>query len=171
MYKAAGQVNAQLPVFATSSWQMETAMRRSGAVLMLRRDQVRGKVAYLEDHEERRAPRRAAVFSGNRPARGPAHADQWRPLLAAWLSTRSAAISPAACEVAGIDGLRLHDLRHEATSRFFERGFNDDGSREYHWSQNPRRCSKRYTHLSPQDRALKNSVRDKLKILCLARII
>jgi integrase len=25
---------------------------------------------------------------------------------------------------AGIDGLRLHDLRHEATSRFFERGLN-----------------------------------------------
>lgn len=28
------------------------------------------------------------------------------------------------CKRAGIDDLRFHDLRHEATSRFFERGFN-----------------------------------------------
>lgn len=28
------------------------------------------------------------------------------------------------CKRAGIEGLRLHDLRHEATSRFFEMGFN-----------------------------------------------
>ncbi|RML91184.1 Site-specific recombinase, phage integrase family, partial [Pseudomonas syringae pv. maculicola] len=30
---------------------------------------------------------------------------------------------PLACEKANIQGLRLHDLRHEATSRLFERGF------------------------------------------------
>lgn len=29
-----------------------------------------------------------------------------------------------ACKRAGIDGLRFHDLRHEATSSFFERGLN-----------------------------------------------
>lgn len=30
----------------------------------------------------------------------------------------------AACRAAEIEGLRLHDLRHEATSRFFEKGLN-----------------------------------------------
>lgn len=29
-----------------------------------------------------------------------------------------------ACKRAGIEGLRFHDLRHEATSRFFEKGLN-----------------------------------------------
>ena len=29
-----------------------------------------------------------------------------------------------ACKRAGIEGLRFHDLRHEATSRFFEMGLN-----------------------------------------------
>ena len=30
----------------------------------------------------------------------------------------------AACRKAGIEDLRLHDLRHEATSRFFEMGLS-----------------------------------------------
>ncbi|MHB1565221.1 MAG: site-specific integrase [Acidiferrobacter sp.] len=29
-----------------------------------------------------------------------------------------------ACEASGIEGLTFHDLRHEATSRLFEKGLN-----------------------------------------------
>ncbi len=53
---------------------------------------------------------------------------------------------------AGINGLRLHDLRHEATSRFFERGLNvmEVASVTGHKTL---QMLKRYTHLSAGDLA------------------
>ena len=54
-----------------------------------------------------------------------------------------------ACREAGIDDFRFHDLRHEATSRLFERGLNQmevvsiTGHRDL-------RMLKRYTHLRPE---------------------
>ena len=55
---------------------------------------------------------------------------------------------------AGIKNLRLHDLRHEATSRFFEKGLNImevstiTGHKDL-------KMLKRYTHLKAEDLALK----------------
>jgi len=40
---------------------------------------------------------------------------------------RASTVSPklsALCQAAGIESLRFHDLRHEATSRLFELGLN-----------------------------------------------
>jgi integrase len=53
---------------------------------------------------------------------------------------------------AGIGGLRLHDLRHEATSRFFEKGLNvmEVASVTGHRTL---QMLKRYTHLSAADMA------------------
>jgi integrase len=53
---------------------------------------------------------------------------------------------------AGITGLRVHDLRHEATSRFFEKGLNvmEVASVTGHKTL---QMLKRYTHLSATDRA------------------
>lgn len=53
---------------------------------------------------------------------------------------------------AGIAGLRLHDLRHEATSRFFEKGLNvmEVASVTGHKTL---QMLKRYTHLSVTDLA------------------
>ena len=53
---------------------------------------------------------------------------------------------------AGIAGLRLHDLRHEATSRFFEKGLNvmEVASVTGHKTL---QMLKRYTHLSATDLA------------------
>ncbi len=54
----------------------------------------------------------------------------------------------------GIKNLRLHDLRHEATTRFFELGLNImevstiTGHKDL-------KMLKRYTHLKAQDLALK----------------
>ncbi len=50
----------------------------------------------------------------------------------------------------GIDDLRFHDLRHEATSRLFERGYSIQEVAQFtlheSWA-----TLKRYTHLRPQD--------------------
>ena len=57
-----------------------------------------------------------------------------------------------ACERAGIQGLTFHDLRHEATSRFFERGFDVmkvSAITGHHTLQ----MLKRYTQLRPEDLA------------------
>ena len=54
----------------------------------------------------------------------------------------------------GIKNLRLHDLRHEATTRFFELGLNImevstiTGHKDL-------KMLKRYTHLKAEDLALK----------------
>ncbi len=53
---------------------------------------------------------------------------------------------------AGIKNLRFHDLRHEATSRFFEKRFNvmEVASITGHKSLS---MLKRYTHLAAEDLA------------------
>ena len=60
----------------------------------------------------------------------------------------------AACKKAGIEDLRLHDLRHEATSRFFEMGLSipEVATITGHktWSM-----LRRYTQLKPEDIAQK----------------
>ena len=59
-----------------------------------------------------------------------------------------------ACSQSGITDLRFHDLRHEATSRFFEKGLNVmevaaiTGHKDL-------RMLKRYTHLRAEDLAVK----------------
>jgi Phage integrase family. len=54
-----------------------------------------------------------------------------------------------ACRVLGIDDLRFHDLRHEATSRLFERGYQIHEVAQFtlHESWNE---LKRYTNLRPE---------------------
>ncbi len=58
----------------------------------------------------------------------------------------------AACRRAGIEDLHFHDLRHEATSRLFERGFNpmEVSSITGHKTL---QMLKRYTHLRAEDLA------------------
>jgi integrase len=55
-----------------------------------------------------------------------------------------------ACKLTGIKDLRFHDLRHEATSRLFERGYSIQEVCQFtlHESWG---TLKRYTHLSPKD--------------------
>jgi integrase len=50
---------------------------------------------------------------------------------------------------AGIEDLRLHDLRHEAVSRFFELGLTTPEVALISGHKDPRMLS-RYTHLRPE---------------------
>jgi integrase len=55
-----------------------------------------------------------------------------------------------ACQIPGIKDLRFHDLRHEATSRLFERGYQIHEVAQFtlHESWNELR---RYTNLKPEN--------------------
>ncbi len=57
-----------------------------------------------------------------------------------------------ACKRAGIDDLRFHDLRHEATSRLFEKGFNPMEVSAV-TGHKTLQMLKRYTHLRAEDLA------------------
>ena len=58
----------------------------------------------------------------------------------------------AACRRAAIDDLRFHDLRHEATSRFFEKGLNPMQVAAI-TGHKTLQMLKRYTHLRAEDLA------------------
>lgn len=117
IYTSAAHIHAELPVIIELA--ADTAMRRTELVC-LRREQVRGRVAYLEDTkngERRSVPlsSRALELLKSLPTR----------LDGRYFSLSPQTVSnyfPRACAAAGVDDLRYHDLRHEATSRLFERG-------------------------------------------------
>ncbi len=60
----------------------------------------------------------------------------------------------AACAACGIEDLRFHDLRHEATSRLFEAGYEIVEVQQFtlHESWD---VLKRYTHLRPEELKLR----------------
>lgn len=149
VYAAAAHIQAELPVIIELA--ADTAMRRTELVT-LRRAQVKGRVAYLEDTKngERRAvplSSRALELLKSLPVR----------MDGRYFSLSPQSVSnyfPRACAAAGVIGLRYHDLRHEATSRLFERGFTmmEVASITGHKTLS---MLKRYTHLSPHDLAEK----------------
>ncbi|WP_165869765.1 site-specific integrase [Pseudomonas sp. LS-2] len=150
IYKLAADMNPELPVIIELA--VETAMRRSELV-MLRKDQVRGKVAYLEDTkngERRSVPLSSRALALLEGLPTPIAGGRYFHLKADTISN----YFPLVCEKAGITDLRLHDLRHEATSRLFERGFTlmEVASITGHKTL---AMLKRYTHLSPHDLAEK----------------
>jgi len=124
---------------------VESGMRR-GEIVGLRREDVRGSVAYLADTKNGTA--RAVPLS---KAAKQAIAD-----LPARMDGRLFTVHPdtvtgyfrRCCQAAGLKGLRFHDLRHEATSRFFEKGLNimEVASITGHKDL---RMLRRYTHLNP----------------------
>ncbi|MEX6663743.1 tyrosine-type recombinase/integrase [Pseudomonas sp. W2-17] len=150
IYKFASEINPVLPVIFELA--VETAMRRS-ELMMLRKDQVRGKVAYLEDTkngERRSVPLSSRALALLEGLPTPIAGGRYFNLKLNTISN----YFPRVCEKAKITDLRLHDLRHEATSRLFERGFTlmEVASITGHKTL---AMLKRYTHLSPQDLAEK----------------
>lgn len=150
IYKIAGEMSPELAVIIELA--VETAMRRSELV-ELRKDQIRGKVAFLEDTkngERRSVPLSSRALTLLEGIPTPIDGGKLFRLKADTVSN----YFPLVCEKAKISGLRFHDMRHEATSRLFERGFTlmEVASIIGHKTL---AMLKRYTHLSPQDLAEK----------------
>ncbi|MBD9675575.1 site-specific integrase [Pseudomonas sp. PDM18] len=147
VYEEAAKLHPELPVIIELA--ADTAMRRS-ELLLLRREQVREKVAILEDTkngERRTVPlsSRARELFKSLPARIDGKVFSLAPDTVSNYFAKT-------CQAAGVQGLTFHDLRHEATSRLFERGFSmmEVASITGHKTL---AMLKRYTHLSPHDLA------------------
>ncbi|WJV25857.1 MULTISPECIES: tyrosine-type recombinase/integrase [Pseudomonas] len=147
--EAAATVHQELPMII--EFAIETAMRRS-EMLTLRRPQIKGKYVLLEDTKN--GSRRTVPLS----TRARAVLDS----LPARIDGTVFSLSPhsvsqyffKACNIAGVKDLHLHDLRHEGTSRLFERGLSimEVASITGHKTMS---MLKRYTHLCPDTLAEK----------------
>jgi len=133
----------ELPSFITLA--VESGMRRS-EIVGLRRDDIRGSVAYLGDTKNgssRTVPLSTAAKQAIAalPLRMDGRLFSMHPDTVTGYFRRC-------CKAAGIEGVRLHDLRHEATSRFFEKGLNimEVASITGHKDL---RMLRHYTHLNP----------------------
>ena len=143
---------------AIITWAIETAMRR-GEIAAMRWDHLDRKARVLLIPETktgtpRRVPLSTAALAALPPAGVVPDAPPQRPDGRVW-GMRPDSISQAferVCQAASIEGLTFHDLRHEATSRFFEQGFNlmEVASITGHKTLS---MLKRYTHLRAEDLA------------------
>ena len=140
------------------TWAIETAMRR-GEIAAMRWEHLDRKARVLLIPETktgtpRRVPLSTAALAALPPAGVVPNAPPQRPDGRVW-GMRPDSISQAferVCQAASIEGLTFHDLRHEATSRFFEQGFNlmEVASITGHKTLS---MLKRYTHLRAEDLA------------------
>jgi integrase len=108
---------------------------------------------HTERHQERRNPRCSSFKHGNQ-------SPQWKnrgigtSKVFSITPTRLRKDWEVAGTAAGIPDIRLHDLRHEAASRLFEKGLNvmEAASVTGHKTLS---MLNRYTHLNPTDIAKK----------------
>lgn len=141
--KAARGIHNEMPVIIELA--IETAMRRS-ELLTLRREHVKAKHALLEDTKNgtrRLVPLslRARALIDSLPARIDGHVFSLAPHSVSQYFLR-------ACRVAEVEDLHFHDMRHEGTSRLFEKGLSimEVASITGHKTMS---MLKRYTHLCP----------------------
>ncbi len=131
------------------TWAIETAMRR-GEIAAMRWEHVDRKARVLLVPETKTGtPRRVPLSS-----RALAVLDGLvRRIDGRVWGMRPDSISQAferICSTAGIEGLTFHDLRHEATSRIFEKGLNPMQVSTI-TGHKTLQMLKRYTHLRAED--------------------
>jgi integrase len=132
---------------------IETAMRRSEVAGLTGKDiNLVTRMAYLHDTKNGEA-RVIPLSTRAASAIQSILCESGEALVSLHRDNVSAAFA-AACKACGIQGLRLHDLRHEATSRLFEKGLNmmEVSTITGHKSIS---MLKRYTHLRPADLLLR----------------
>jgi integrase len=138
---------------ALFQFAVETAMRRSElARLRWEHIDLAGRVLQItesKNSEARRIPLSTAAIQILRSLS--------RRIDGFVFGVRANSITQAferACARSAITGLRLHDLRHEATSQLFERGLNSMEVAHI-TGHKTLQMLKRYTHLRAEDLALK----------------
>lgn len=143
--KEYGGVIGDIVMFA-----LETAMRRA-EIASLRWEDIHGNIARL--HDTKNGERRDVPLSSrareiiHRRAKGRSLND--KRVFGIAPNGISQAFSRV-CKHAGIVDLRFHDLRHEATSRLFERGLNPMQVASI-TGHKTLQMLKRYTHLRAED--------------------
>lgn len=137
------------PIGSIITWAIETAMRRSEIVAM-RWEHVDRKARVLLIPETKNGtPRRVPLST----AAGAVLEDLPRRLDGRVWGVGSDFITRAfkqVCKASGIEGLTFHDLRHEATSRLFEKGLNPMQVAAI-TGHKTLQMLKRYTHLRAED--------------------
>lgn len=128
---------------------IETAMRR-GEIVNLQRNWIKGRVAYLPDTKNG-TPRAVPLSTKalNAIATLPLRIDG---KLFEFKEDHYSKSFLRACRKAGIEDLRSHDLRHEATSRLFERGLDVMQVKSITGHKSLQMLS-RYTHLKADELA------------------
>ncbi len=131
------------------TWAIETAMRR-GEIAAMRWDHLDRRARVLLIPETKTGtPRRVPLSTA---ALGVLDGLPRRLDGRVW-GMRPDSISQAferVCKAAGIEGLTFHDLRHEATSRLFEKGLNPMEVAAI-TGHKTLQMLKRYTHLRAED--------------------
>ena len=131
------------------TWAIETAMRR-GEIAAMRWDHLDRRARVLLIPETKTGtPRRVPLSTA---ALGVLDQIPRRIDGRVW-GMRPDSISQAferVCKAAGIEGLTFHDLRHEATSRLFEKGLNPMQVAAI-TGHKTLQMLKRYTHLRAED--------------------
>ncbi len=131
------------------TWAIETAMRR-GEIAAMRWEHLDRKARVLllpetKNGTPRRVPLSTAALAvlDGLPRRIDGRVWGMRPDSISQAFER-------VCEAAGIEGLTFHDLRHEATSRLFEKGLNPMQVAAI-TGHKTLQMLKRYTHLKAED--------------------
>jgi integrase len=132
------------------TWAIETAMRR-GEIAAMRWEHLdrRARVLLIpitKTGTPREVPlsRAAAAVLDGLPRRLDGQVWGMRPDSISQAFER-------VCKAAGIEGLTFHDLRHEATSRLFEKGSMGDMQVAAITGHKTHQMLKRYTHLRAKD--------------------
>jgi integrase len=126
---------------------IETAMRRS-EIVGLKRSWIKGRVAYLPDTKNSTARQvplsiRALEAFAEMPIRDD-------DLIFSFKNGSYSKIFLRICRKAGIEDLTVHDLRHEACSRLFEKGLDLMQVKAVSGHKSTQMLA-RYTHLNADD--------------------
>ena len=143
---------------------LETGMRR-GEILSLRKEDIDLVNSTLLIRLTKNGEPRAIPLSSvaRKVLRAQLNASQWvtegvirlhKPSLFSYTPRGLSGAFLRLCRRIGIDDLRFHDLRHEATSRFFEKGLNPVEVATITGHKDTKMLM-RYTHLRAEDLASK----------------